>query len=88
MSKTATQDKVQQDLYKYWNNSQNTRIPAISINSENFDSRNNTGKKRKAPSKEMINEEKISPPQKRMHETMDSREELHRSLSSSNLQPT
>ena len=43
-------------------------------------------KKRKAPVKEKIREETISPPSKRMHETTINKDELHRSSSSSNLQ--
>ena len=43
-------------------------------------------KKRKAPVREKIQEETISPPSKRMHETTINKDELHRSSSSSNLQ--
>ena len=104
MSKTPTQEKTQQDLHKYWNsttsniasrekdhpissnNEHNVIDQPISINSDQHTNLND--KKRKVPVKEKIQEETSSPPSKRMHETAENKEEMHRSSSSSNLQVT
>ena len=105
MSKTYTQDKTQQDLQKYWNNTRSATKEkeqtknSISSNSDpntleqlsidNLKEKTSTDtndKKRKAPVKEKTLEETSSPPLKRMYETLENKESMHKSSSSGNLQ--